>query len=91
MHSQPGPSLCVSHLIGNLEACGMPASPPPEVMPHRDQALAADSLRLTGWGGGDGRDLAELRGQVSQDGRRLSGKGPAAPGALRREISEGNF
>lgn len=66
----------------------MPASPPPEVMPHRDQALAADSLRLTG---GDGRDLAELRGQVSQDGRRLSGKGPAAPGALRREISEGNF
>lgn len=61
VQAQRGPALCVSRLISNLEAPGMPASPPPEVVPHRDHVLAADSLRVMG----DGRDLDELRRQVS--------------------------
>lgn len=50
--AQRGPALCVSRLISYLEASGMPASPPAEVVPHRDHVLAADSLRVMGgWKG----------------------------------------
>lgn len=74
-------------LIGNLEASGMPASSFTRGHAHRDQVLAAGLPRLMG----DGRDLAGVERAGIPGWKSVCGKGPAAPGALHREISEGDF